>query len=611
MFVLAALVASSGTAMAADAPASAATAPASTATSGPAKVQSLAASNDGVPLKYGLFVPEGKAGRLPLLVDVTPTAAAVELDIGKLTCHDLAKAEHIILRLPPFGRGGLQWSPFAERDTMQVIQHVLSRPDVDGDRVYLLGATQGFSGNGYGTKKLQFGTLGLAYHHPDLFAAVATSAGDIQADAYRATWLGDWHQYALQYEFPMRLREMELLWAENLVNTPTWLVVTDLGNLMATRLGLYHQIDKFDPVELKMSQMLGVSAEGRKAGPLLKDDFVREQIAWLLTHKRDALPRRVTLTTNTLKYARNRWLRLDALTELNRFCQAEARWTEDGRLKVRGENFDGFTIIDFDKLAGNAAKVSVDIEHQVVEASSAKTVSFRRKDGKWEPGAAPTPGKNAAMTDMIIDALCEPYILVPGTGGGAEAALKTLAVDTINAVQNGGLATPIDLSAVPLKADTAVRADDMKGSNLVLFGDERTNSIIAKINAKLPIRLDAGKIVSGSRTFSYEDQGLIMVYPNPLQPGRKVVVVTGPIYKGYKLTDKKYGAMDFPANLPGHGFPILGDWIIFRANGKAVAKVDRDLKGLDNAVVEGGSFDSSWQRVEDGPFYFFNKNFAK
>ena len=150
----------------------------------------------------------------------------------------------------------------------------------------------------------------------------------------------------------------------------------------------------------------------------------------------------------------------------------------------------------------------------------------------------------------------------------------------------------------------------MQNANLILFGNELNNAIIARINSKLPIQLDHGKIISGERTFSYPDQGLMMVYPNPLAPARKVVVVTGAIYKGYLVSDKAFADKPFPANLPGHGFPMLGDWIIFRENGKAVAKVDRNMQGLDNAIVEGGFFDASWKPM-GGDYYFFNKNFAK
>ncbi|MFB3891297.1 MAG: hypothetical protein ACE15C_04655 [Phycisphaerae bacterium] len=606
----------------ADAPGTPAGAPAASqqAQSRPTGVLSVSASNDGVPLKYGLFVPKAAAGggggaqKLPMIVDVTPTET-LDLDVGSLGYLGAGGADFIVLRLPPFGRGGLQWSPFAERDTLQVIRLVMAEHPVDPDRVYLLGATQGFSGNGYGTRKLQFGTISLAYHCPDLFAAVATGAGDVRADAYRPTWLGDWHQYQLQYELPSRLRETPILWAENLVNTPTWLVMSDVGNLYTVRMQLFHALDKFEPVELKLTQMpeLRGEVDPRKAGrSLLNSEFVKEQVGWLLKHKRDMRPRRVVLTTNTLKYRQSRWLRVNCLSEVNRFCRIEAHWTEDGRLKVRGEGFESFTVEGFDKFVGEAKKVTVDIEHQVLDVEPQPTASFWRANSKWGRGVL-SQGKGLGGSDTVIDAMCEPYVLVPGTGGGEDAAkkLKALAADTINAIQNGGMTTPIDLSAVPVKADTAITAEDMKRYNLVLFGDEKTNSIIAKINDKLPIRLDGGKIISGQRTFSYPDQGLIMVYPSPLAPGRKVVIVTGAIFKGYLLTDKKLAGAAFPANLPAHGFPMLGDWLIFRENGKAVAKMDRELKGLDNAIVEGGYFDGDWKWTDQGPFYFFNKNFAR
>ena len=564
------------------------------------QVLTLPASNDGVPLRYGLFVPDDTQGKLPMIVDVAPTAE-VELDVAKLAYYDLANARFIVLRLPPFGRGGLRWTPFGERDGLQVIRHVMAEHPVDADRVHLLGATQGFRGSGYGAKKLQYGTLNLAYHHPDLFAAVAIGAKDIHKDAYRGAWLGDWHQYQLQFAFPLRLREMPILWADNLLNTPTWVVVPGDGR---KEIQLYHAMDKCNPVELKV-----LFAPGVKGTPL-PDEVKKEQIAWLLTHRINRMPKRVVIATNTLKHSRNRWVRIDRLTRVNRFSRLEARLTTDGRLKVRGANFEGFTLTDLDKLAPGRRTIDVDIEHQVVRAKPAREVSFRRAGGKWEIGRAAVPpiAKTETMTDTVIDAFRESYILVAGSGD--EAKLRQLARDTINAIQNGGLASPIDLSGIPVKLDKDVTPEDMKRANLILFGDERTNAIIAKINGRLPIRLDNGKIISGERTFSYPDQALMMVYPNPLAPSRKVVIVTGAIHKGYLLTDKTLAKAPFPKNLPAHGFPMLGDWIVFRENGKGVAKKGRRLEGLDNAVVEGGFFDETWKPMP-GPYYFFNKNFAR
>ncbi len=574
------------------------------------KVAALPASNDGVAIPYGLFEPEGGGGKLPLIVDVAPSADAFELDAAKLSYYDLAKADYAVLRVPPFGRSGQQWSIFAERDVAQVIEHVCSTGRIDRDRVYLFGATQGVPANGYGAKRLQFGTLQYAYHNPDLFAAVVGSGGDLRADAYRGTWAGEWHQYQLQFEFPQRLREMPLLWAENLVNTPAWLVISDIGYVDRDQMHLYYQLDKFAPVELKLTQAPALRGKNSGGVSAIPDAILKEQIAWLLSHKREALPKRVVLTTNTLKHSESRWVRIDALSELNRFARIEAHVTDDGRVKVRGEGVEGFTLRRLDALV-KAPKVAVDIEHELVEVAPVAEVSFRRVNGKWELGKAAVQGKSARCADSIIDAFREPYLLVVGTQAGAEAKLRELAAGTIAAIQNGGLAEPLDLSKVPVKTDASVTAEDMKRANLVLFGDERTNSIIAKINEKLPIRLDAGKIISGERTFSYPDQGLIMAYPNPLEPTRKVVVVTGAIWKGYLVTDKALASAPFPKNLPAHGFPLLGDWIVFRENGKAVAKIGRDLVGLDDAAVEGGWFDTSWKLVPSGPYYFFNKNFAK
>ncbi len=567
---------------------------------GAAEVLTLPADNDGVVLRYGLFVPRGSDGKFPLIVDASPVAVGLELDVGKIGYYDLDKATFAVLRLPPFGRGGGQWSPFGERDNLQVIRHVMKSHPIDPDRVYLLGATQGFAGNGYGAKKLQYGTLSLAYHQPDLFAAVTIGAADIRTDAYRATWLGHWHQYQLQYAFPLRLREMPILWADNLLGTPTWLTIAGNGR---REMQLYHEMDKHAPVKLKL--LLAPSVKDQP----LPDEVVRKQIVWLLDHRIQRRPRRVVIATNTLKHSRNRWVRIDALSEVNRFCRLEARLTGDGRLKVRGAGFTGFTLTGLKALTEGRKSLNVDIEHQLLKVTPSDELSFRLDGEKWKLGRASTgePAKSAEMTDTIIDAFREPYILVPGAG---DAKLRRLATDTLQAIQNSGRTTPIDLSPVPIKTDAEITSADMARANLILFGDERSNSIIAKINPRLPIRLTGGAIISGKRTFRYDNQGLMMVYPNPLAPARKVVIVTAAIHEGYFLTDKRFAKAAFPANLPGHGFPMLGDWIIFRRNGKGLAKKGRANKGLDNAVIEGGFFDAEW-KLARGPYYFFNKNFVK
>ena len=109
---------------------------------------------------------------------------------------------------------------------------------------------------------------------------------------------------------------MPILWADNLLNTPTWLVVPGDGR---KEMQLFHEMDKHGPAMLKL-----LIAPGVKGTPL-PDEVVAEQIAWLLKHRLAPLPKRVVLATNTPRYARNRWLQVDQLTAVNRFCRRTER----------------------------------------------------------------------------------------------------------------------------------------------------------------------------------------------------------------------------------------------------------------------------------------------
>ncbi len=64
-------------------------------------------------------------------------------------------------------------------------------------------------------------------------------------------------------------------------------------------------------------------------------------------------------------------------------------------------------------------------------------------------------------------------------------------------------------------------------SNLVLWGDPSSNAVIRRIADRLPIRWDGGKVVVGGRSFPADTHAPILIFPNPLNPSRYVVLNSG------------------------------------------------------------------------------------
>src|SRR5262249_49345222 len=85
----------------------------------------------------------------------------------------------------------------------------------------------------------------------------------------------------------------------------------------------------------------------------------------------------------------------------------------------------------------------------------------------------------------------------------------------------------------PVKDDTAVTDDDIAGSNLILWGDPASNAILARIAGKLPIAWDADNVRVGGKSYAAGHHVPVLIYPNPLNPKRYVVLNSGFTFREY------------------------------------------------------------------------------
>jgi hypothetical protein len=133
------------------------------------------------------------------------------------------------------------------------------------------------------------------------------------------------------------------------------------------------------------------------------------------------------------------------------------------------------------------------------------------------------------------------------------------------------------------KKDSEITDADIASSNLILWGDPGSNKVLAKIIAKLPIEWTKDKLKIGSKEFDPQQHAPVMIYPNPLNPKKYVVLNSGFTFREYdylnnarqvpKLPD--YAIVDFskPATSrsPG-GIALAGffdeEWKVTEKNNK-------------------------------------------
>lgn len=133
---------------------------------------------------------------------------------------------------------------------------------------------------------------------------------------------------------------------------------------------------------------------------------------------------------------------------------------------------------------------------------------------------------------------------------------------------------------VVVKDDTAVTAEDIAGSNLILFGDPGSNSVLAKVAGKLPIQWTKSEITVGSQKFSAADNVPVLVYPNPLNPQHYVVVNSGHTFNDNRVL----------AGSESMFFPRIGDYAVVHVNPAAMA----GLTPVGDVKLS-GFFDENWK----------------
>ena len=75
-----------------------------------------------------------------------------------------------------------------------------------------------------------------------------------------------------------------------------------------------------------------------------------------------------------------------------------------------------------------------------------------------------------------------------------------------------------------VKDDMAITPDDIANANLVLWGDPTSNAMLAKTLPSLPVQWTKEAVVLGKPESSHPHYMPVLIYPNPLNPKRYIVV---------------------------------------------------------------------------------------
>jgi dienelactone hydrolase len=424
--------------------------------------------------------------------------------------------------LHPYGRYCCANKFAGEIDTLEALHHARKHYPIDEDRLVVRGFSMG------GAACWQF-----AVHYPGLWAAAAPGAGFsetadflkvFQDEKVKPTWYEQklWHWYDCTD------------YAVNLFNCPT---VAYSGEIDKQKQAADMMAKALDAEGMKLVHLIGP-----KTGHAYHKDTkveLSDRIDQIASRGRNAVPKRVRFTTWTLRYNECLWVTVDALEKHWERARVDAELTGDG-VRVKTLNVHALTLSMSPGSCplDNTRKPKVVIDGQEGEAASVMsdrswTAHFRKAD-RWT--AAPSTEeeglrKRHGLQGPIDDAFMDSFLMVKPTGEPLN--------EEIGAWSNSEMKHAIahwrrQFRGEPrVKKDDALTEADIAAHNLVLWGDPSSNKILAKIADRLPIQWDGDKVRVGDKTYSAAHHVPILIYPNPLNPKKYVVLNSGFTYREY------------------------------------------------------------------------------
>ena len=239
---------------------------------------------------------------------------------------------------------------------------------------------------------------------------------------------------------------------------------------------------------------------------------------------RDPYPRKVSFTTWTLAYNRMNWLTVDAMTHHWERARLNGEIIGDTAVNVETANVDCLHDSDGTGRLRAGSRAQTRGHHRWPEGRRRRarcptapgTAHFRKTDGRWavaETSEMAGLHKRHGLQGPVDDAFLDSFIFVSPTGTPRSPAVAKWAAD---AEQRA-----ITDWRRQFRGDAQVRDDrditdaDIASSNLVLWGDPGSNRILARIADKLPA------------DWSDASHAPILIYPNPLNPKKYVVLNSG------------------------------------------------------------------------------------
>lgn len=468
--------------------------------------------------------------------------------------------------LHPYGRYCNAFKFAGEVDVLEALESVRERYHIEDDLISVRGFSMG------GAACWHF-----AVHYSDRWFAANPGAGFAETTEFLRKFQKEEPQPTW---FEKRLYHLydATDWAPNLFHCPT---VAYSGEDDPQKQAADIMEDALAEAGIKLRHVIGPKT--KHAYHPESQAAVERLMNSLAETGRDRYPSSVHLVTYTLKYNRMGWVTIDGIDEHWQRAAVEAVIADSSTVEVATNNvtdltFDlpaGWCLLDVDQ------PVSVIIDDQEVFVPQPLSdrswhAQLHWDEGQWTVGPRPTKGlrKQHDLQGPIDDAFMDSFIFVRPSGEPAHAQVgKWVESELQRAIEHWRRQFR---GQARVKTDDEITEADIASANLVLWGDPSSNKLLSRMAEKLPISWTADDIEVGGQRFDADAHAVLMIYPNPLNPRRYVVLNSGFTYREYAYLNN------------ARQVPMLPDWAVV------------DVRVPPNAVWPGkiaaaDFFDEQWR----------------
>jgi pimeloyl-ACP methyl ester carboxylesterase len=478
---------------------------------------------DGSVQPYGLVVPpsykaaENRKWRLDLWFhgrnnngSELSFLADREKNPGEFTPEDT-------IVLHPYGRYCNAFKFAGEVDVFEALADMRKHYPIDENRI----SVRGFSMGGAATWH-------LAAHYAGLWAAASPGAGFVDTAIFqkliRQTNAPPWYEERLWHLYDITDC------AGNLFNCP---VVAYSGEIDPQRQAAELMSRAMKAEGLDLVHVIGPNT-AHKFEPNAKKEVARRVDA-LMAQGRNPLPKEVRFTTWSLRYNQMGWVTVDGLEHHWNIARVNAQIFGPDFITVTTTNVGALTLSMPPGLCpletSRRPRIMLDgqqVEGALVAPDRSWTSHFQKTSWGWQ-ACLPYDGgplrKRHGLQGPIDDAFMDSFIMVRPTG---KALNERVGVWATNAMANAAFEWRMQFRGEPrIKNDTDITDADIAANNLILWGDPNSNRLIGRIARDLPIHWNRTSVDYSGHRFANQEYVPVLIYPNPLNPKRYVVLNSG------------------------------------------------------------------------------------